>query len=477
MTSVGFPCDMNTSSSLTSLANFYFHTRNCVDKNVRTTDRSRMEFWVQRLPTVILQEIFMEVIRSDGFCFAWVGILSSVCRSWYCACQHPVMWAFMAKKVFVAYPLVLRAQAVPEDKTNLRMRSVSNPIIDDADDFGTVSNSRDAMELPTLMTNQSLRRAIEDVRLFDERRSYHTYVRQIRVLVLGMMLSGTLLLFSMFLFITVCVLEGIKLGGVFTTYAALSFLWATYWGIFTIIIANIVMEAHFEPAPLFPRLRKNKPLILTSTAILLIGLFTLVLPTLLVHINLTREEKFSWMWCGATPLLFLLSWQLCVVLSCFSPSKWGELLRSPHVVLRPMKVVMSLILNIPHAFPFCCAVALYSLLQYIQYGGRTYLLVAVFPLLASLPILSTLLLLDFYMKRQMRDLLTGVSLLLASIFPLSLFWTDFRGFSLLPLAAASLLLFITHFRQVAQQSMLELVEEIQRNRRPARWRRSHSVRM
>nr|CCC93268.1 conserved hypothetical protein [Trypanosoma congolense IL3000] len=431
-----------------------------MERHAVQKEREASSSHVRRLPLEILQLIFIEVIKSDNFNFAWVGVLSSVCLQWHFACQHPVMWRFVVKSVFVAYPLLRRMGGVSDN-----MRGSGHYLA-----FGPGNSAvyGDAASPATALTSQFLRQIIEDVRSYDERRSYHEYVRHRRVFVVGMMLSCALFIFSLFLFVTICVLEGIDFGGICTPHLSLTLLWTMYFVVFVLIISNIVMETHFEPQPLLPRLQKNKPLIVTSTAVLVIGVFTLALPTLLVHINLMRVTKFNWAWCGVTPFVFFLLWQSYVVFCHIlrgvpraePAGRWWWCARPADVVL--------FVLSIPYAFPLCCAVSLYSLSQYVEYGGRVSLLVGVLPLLVSLPVLSMLLLLDFYMKSRTKDLLTGLSLAIASLFPVSLLWTDFRGYSLLPVAIASTLIFVTHLQLVAVRSFRELIEGARRCGRSSR---------
>ncbi|KEG11520.1 hypothetical protein DQ04_02541090 [Trypanosoma grayi] len=413
----------------------------------------QVESFVKRLPIEILHRIFMEIIESDNDDFAWIGVLSSVCLQWYHACQHTVMWEFVAKKIFVAYPLVQRLRSAPLDQSDMRllnsMRRLGAP-----EQFIT---QHDTMEPLVAPTSQTLLYAMEEVKHYQECRSYHEYVQRRRVFVLQMLLSWTLLSFSLFLGTTICAAEGIAFGELCTPRTAFSLLWMTYLAIGIIVIANVVMEAHFEPKPLFYRLRKNKPLIMRSATAILVGIICIAFPTLLVQINYADEQRFGWLWCGATPIVSLCLWQLYILLSCVAPDVRQQL-HEQRTDFRPTAIMAFLVINVPYAFPVMFAGAIFCILQYVEHGGRIYALIGSIPVLASLSVLTLLFLLDFCLTRRAKDFITGVCLLIATLFPLSLLWTDFRGFCLLPVAAASFVFFLTHLRLVASRAFQELVD-------------------
>ncbi|ORC84168.1 uncharacterized protein TM35_000481290 [Trypanosoma theileri] len=411
------------------------------------------EAYVKRLPIEIIHRIFMEVIESDNSNFAWIGILSCVCWRWYCACQHPVMWEFVAKKIFVVYPLVQRLRSAPLDKSDMqllnRMRRLGAP-----EQFITQHNTMEPLIAPT---SQTLRKAMEEVKRYQESRSYYEYVQRRRLFVLQMVLSWILLSFSLFLGTTVCAIEGISLGDFCTPSTAFSLLWMTYTAIVTIVIANVVMEAHFEPKPLFYRLRKNKPLIIRSAVAIVIGLCCVALPTFLVQVNISRKERFAWLWCGITPIVSLCLWQIYVIFSCIVPSVKQQL-GEQRTGFKLKAIIMFFFLNIPYAFPLLFAGALFCILKYIEYGGKIYMLVGTIPVLTSLAVLTLLFLVDFCLTRRAKDLVTCCCLFLAMLFPLSLMWIEFRGLCLLPVATASFVFFFAHLRLMASKAFRELVD-------------------
>ncbi|RNF22112.1 uncharacterized protein Tco025E_03274 [Trypanosoma conorhini] len=408
--------------------------------------------YVNRLPIEILHRIFMEIIASDSYDFAWIGVLSGVCWRWNCACQHTVMWEFISKRIFVAYPLVQRLHSAPLDQSDLqllnRMRRLGAP-----EQFIT---QHDTMKPLIAPTNRTVREAMEEVKHYLKSRSYYEYVQRRRVLVLHVFVSWALLSFSLFLATTVCLAEGIALGVVCSPNMAFFLLWMTYLSIIVIVLANVVMETHFEPKPLFCRLRKNSPLIARSATAIVVGIACVALPTLLVQINFSRAERFPWLLCGITPIASLSMWQLYVLLSYVAPDVKQQITEQ-RTVFRPKAIMTFLLSNVPYAYPALFAGTIFCILQYVEYGGRTYVLFAIIPVLTSLVVLTLLFLLDFCLTRHAKDFITGGCLFLLMLFPLSLAWREFRGLTLLPVVTASFLFYLTHLRLSAMRALHELV--------------------
>ncbi|RNF01695.1 hypothetical protein TraAM80_06818 [Trypanosoma rangeli] len=421
--------------------------------------------YVNCLPIEILHRIFMEVIENDNYDFSWIGVLSCVCWRWNCACKHTVMWEFISKRIFVAYPLVQRLHSAPLDQSEMqllnRMRRLGAP-----EQFIT---QHDIMEPLIAPTNRTVREAMEEVKHYLKSRSYYEYVQRRRVFVLHMFVSWALLMFSLFTATTVCSAEGLALGALSSPNMAFFFLWMTYFSIIIVVLANVVMETHFEPKPLFCRLRKNKPLITSSATSIAVGIACVALPTLLVQINFSRKERFPWLICGITPIASLDMWQLYVLLSYIVPDVKRQITEQ-RTVFRPKAVVMFVLSNIPYVYPALFAGTIFCILQYVEYGGRIYVLFAIVPVLTSLVVLTLLFLLDFFLTRHLKDLVTGGCLFIIMIFPLSLMWWEFRGFSLLPVTIASFLFYLTHLRLVAMRALQEIIEGALR---PQKLRRLH----
>ncbi|EKF30854.1 hypothetical protein MOQ_005321 [Trypanosoma cruzi marinkellei] len=446
---------MSLSSSLASSLGSIF-SRGGVSGDTELEKRVsllRVTPYVNCLPIEILHRLFMEVIENDNHNFSWIGVLSSVCWRWNCACQHAVMWEFIAKRIFVAYPLVQRLHSAPLDQSDMRllnkMRRLGAP-----EQFIT---QHDTMEPLIAPTNRTLRKAMEEVRHYLQSRSYYEYVQRRRVFVLQMFLSWALLSFSLFLGTTVCSAEGIALGALCSPSMAFSLLWMTYLSIVTIVIANVVMEAHFEPKPLFYRLRKNKPLIIRSATGIIVGIACIAFPTLLVQINFAREERFPWLLCGITPMVSLCMWQLYVLLSYVAPEV-KQHIHEQRTGFRPMAIMTFLLSNVPYVYPAFFAGTIFCIFQYVEHGGRMYVLLAIIPVLTSLVVLTLLFMLDFFLTRRAKDFITCGCLFLVLLFPLSLMWKEFRGLSLLPVATASFLFYVTHLKLMAMRALQELID-------------------
>lgn len=428
------------------------------DHSRRLSTASRISC-IQRLPREVLLNIFIDVIRNSDDDFRWIGVFSSVCGQWYDICQHPVLWEYVAKHICVVYPLVVRLHGTaPYDAASQelmnRMRLLG------AEEQCVVQY--DPLQPLPAPSRLALRKTMEKVKRYRESQQYYNYVQSRRSVVLHFFLSVTLLSVSLAITTAMCVSEGYDMMGLCTTTTVFSLLWLAYICIVAIIVANVVMQAHFEPQPLLLRLRRNKLLIAASAVTIMLGICDIIIPTLLVQINLAREQRFSWLWCGTTVILSFCLWQLYTLIYIMPAAK--EQLQYQMTNVNVREGFQFVMLNIPNGFPFLFAAASFCALQYVQYGYRIYILLGGVPVIVSLGVLTLVFLLDFYSLRRFRDLAIGLCLFLAMLFPMSLLAYEFRGLSLLPLAAASFGVFCAHAKYVVSTAIHELMRTIRSER-------------
>jgi MFS family permease len=414
---------------------------------------------IQRLPRELLLSIFIDVIRNDNDDFHWIGVFSSICRQWYELCQHPVLWVYVAKRICVVYPLVVRLHGTaPYDAASQEL--VNRMRLLGAEEQCIVQY--DPLQPLPAPSRLVLRKTMEKVKRYRESQQYYNYVQSRRSVVLHFFLSVTLLSVSLAITTAMCVSEGYDVMGLCTTTTVFSLLWLAYTCIVAIIVANVVMQAHFEPQPLVLRLRRNKLLIAASAVTIMLGICDVIIPTLLVQINLAREHRFSWLWCGTTVILSFCLWQLYTLVYIMPAAR--EQLHYQMANVNVREGFQFVMLNIPNGFPFLFAAASFCALQYVQYGYRIYILLGGVPVIVSLGVLTLVFLLDFYSLRRFKDLAIALCLFLAMLFPMSLLTYEFRGLSLLPLAAASFGVFFAHARYVVSKAIHELMRTIRAER-------------
>ncbi|CAD2221088.1 hypothetical protein AGDE_10570 [Angomonas deanei] len=402
-------------------------------------DRGLQNCHIERLPREVLLKIFMLVIQNDDNDFRWIGVFSSVCRHWYSICNHPTLWDFAAKRMFVIYPFVMRLRTAPWDPA-------SQEFIDRMRSLGAVGEDDDVycdpMKPMPSPSRYTLTRAVEKVKRYRARNKYYRYVQRRRSLVLHIFLSITLLFLSTAILTALLATEGYKSKWI-NRNSVFYQLYVCYTSIASIIISNVVMQAHFEPQPLLLRLKKNRMLIIVTAVSILLGVCDIIVPTILLQINLNRERRFSWMWCGVTVILSFVLWQV-YVLMCLIPEAKQQI-RQQKVSFSPSKGIQFVILNIPNGFPLLFAISSICGLNYMEYQSRFFILISCFPAAVTLGVLSLVCFLDYSAVGRSKDLVIGVCLSTAMLFPISLMLYNFRGLSLLPLALSSFLFLAAHF--------------------------------
>lgn len=402
---------------------------------------------VERLPSEILLCIFIEAIMSEGGSFRLVTTLSLVCRRWHSVCQHATVWSLMAKRTFVAYPLVMR------------LLPTSQPSTTGCEPLGAGEGCSAAWDVGLALrppTPSILRQVAETVERHNASWRYYRYVQRRRDIVLHSFLSVSLLSLSISMTLAMFAAEGLHVEELCTTSSVFFFLWVSYISAAGVVVSNVVIQVHFWPQPLLGRLRRSRSLIITSTVGMLLSIYDFVVPTILVEINLKREKRYPWVWCGATIILSLCVWQ-CYILVRIMPDARAQLRRQlAHAHLR--EGLRFVIVNVPNAFPMLFAAGVFCVLQRGQYGERLYMLLCGIPVVVSLAVLSLVFVLDYFLLRRAEDLSVGVCLFFAMLFPLSLFFVDFRGWCLLPLVTASFGFFVLHGRFMFGRALRELLD-------------------
>lgn len=170
------------------------------------------------------------------------------------------------------------------------------------------------------------------------------------------------------------------------------------------IITNVIMQAHFEPQPLVQRWRRNWSLIRASSATMLLGIFDVVVPTVLIEVNLSAptQQRFSWVWCGMTVIASFCAWQ-CYALIQILPDVKRQL-QYELISVNIERVVKFVVINVPNAFPLLYAMAAFCTLQYVQHGHRLYVLIGGVPVVVSLLVLSLVFMLDYCELHRRTDL-------------------------------------------------------------------------
>jgi hypothetical protein len=486
-----------------------------------------------QLPPEVMQHI-MQLLMLDAQSFAAVRVLSLVSRHWYSVVQHRSMWLHIVKMFFVSYPVVQRlARAAPIDAADEeallrtvystkylsgRKRSTDHIVSPSLPSESAPSvephslaalapklsihtqggqtqatqqppllsvlqslHRSDDDDQPLLFTNVGVRKAFKDVRRYLASRRYHELVLRRRAFVIHAFVSLALLCFSMALLTAMCAAERL-----FDTIAicdsetSFHFVWLTYLSIVGAVLANIVMETHFEPQPLIRRLRMHTQLIQLSAALLSMSLLLVGLPTLLVQWNvqsvlhppethrmdsyipslddaaastastaaIVGEPYLPWVVCILPVLLALVAWQIEVLYAVRRDIV--EFLQMPYFNSATMYHGFS------YSLPTLFIIALLCLTQFLELGGDPrywpLLLVGTLPGGLALFTLTVVFTMDYNLKNQTSDVLAAACCAVANLCPLCIVTMErFRGFTVLPLVAASFGFFFGHFHELRKR--------------------------
>ncbi|CUG91020.1 transmembrane protein, putative [Bodo saltans] len=486
----------------------------------------------------------------DAQSFAAVRVLSLVSRHWYAVVQHKSMWLHIVKMFFVAYPVVQRlARAAPIDSADEeallrtvystkylsgRKRSTDNivsPVLSPSSGSASASADpppppstlppslhssttqsvaanpppppprllqhlhidEDDDNKPLLLTNVGIRKAFKDVRRYLASRRYHGLVLRRRAFVIHAFVSLALLCFSMALLTAMCAAERVfDPIAICDAETSFHFVWLTYLSIVGAVLANIVMETHFEPQPLIRRLRMHTQLIQLSAALLAMSLLLVGLPTLLVQWNvqsvllqhtnnsstgtatLSGSEEdgavmmmsvrttdaeamvamvegapfLPWVVCILPVLLALVAWQIEVLYAVRRDIV--EFLQMPYFNSATMYHGFS------YSLPTLFIIALVCLMEFLELGGDPaywpLLLIGTMPGGLALFTLTVVFTMDYNLKNQTSDVLAAACCAVANLCPLFILTMEkFRGFTILPLVAASFGFFFGHFHELRKR--------------------------
>jgi len=373
------------------------------------------------IPPDLLVEVMKWVLDFDGT-RRYISVLARVSRQWYSASQHVALWEHIARRDFVAYPLVQLVRLRLEHEKPLHTKCTKR-----------------ALEPPS---NTSVRQGLRAVERYLDRKAYQDLVRRRRTFVLHAFLSLTLLLLTLSLVAAMCAAEGLQPTSLCSADTSFSFLWLTYVSVLGTVIANIVMQTHFEPKPLLSRVMMHTHLIQASTGALALGLIFVALPTALAQAKIQESLDISWMGCAMPVLTALVFWQLEVLYT------------TRHDIARFARRVIPRSIEIYHAVayatPTLFACSLMALCQYVDTKERILLVAGSLPFAICVFTLTIVFLLDFCAYRRRSDCFTLVALLIADTFPLSTALMPWRGYLLLPLVGASFTFFCGHFTLLRQ---------------------------
>jgi hypothetical protein len=415
---------------------------------------------LHRLPAEVLVTIIVEVLeQADSL--APINVMSVVCRRWQDLTRHDYVWSYVAKHYLVAFPLIrqflspVRAAppiAFPATTTatgRLRHRR-------------TVSPEQPRFARPT---KEAVLSSHHEVRVYLMQREHAHRVAERRRYVLHLFLSFMLFFFTnavtAFTFALercggsrACILNDLHEDVWPTVGDGFNFLWATFVMFLASITANIIMQAHFEPAPLFQRVSRHLQLILHSTAVLALAVFALGLP-------LYRWQKYA---LAADPATQGSVWIIPIpsIIACVG---WQV-----HVVFRFWSVLQrfakrELSMTIRRCYEACanmtpCYLIITQLgaCAYVDTQSQLALAVSTAIPLVTCLIVGALLLVDFFTGAKIMDGIAALSLSIASGTPLLLLCGVVRGATMLPLAIAALLFFLGHLRSLIK--LMYTVDEL-----------------
>lgn len=468
------------------------------------------------LPAEVMHRIF-ELVLFMTDAIEPMSRIALVSRHWYELSQHEKMWEIVAKVFFVSYPLLqrlMRAAPIDDDdiriweksgsalvpgtppaperredlsvrpaavaRTELRNGSFSSSAKKAVSVNGAPSQFKPTAFLAALPQicemeppgNLSIRKGLHDVKQYLGKKKYYELVQRRRAFVIHAFFSLGLLCFSMFLTIAMCAAEGYDPITVCNAETSFHFLWLTYLAGVAAVIANIVMETHFEPQPLLRRLRLHTEVIQASAAALTLCLVFIGFPTLMIQKKVqliaapgdsVPVDSANGMW---RPIHWLLdqwnapSWSTCFSPLTFALALWqGEVVFAVRVDIKdffaaPYFSFSTMYHGFAYATPSLFAISLWCVAQYLEAGGNAhwiFLLVGVMPLGLAFFTLTIVFLLDFSVKHESSDFTVAFALGVANIFTVLVAFTEVRGLTLLPCVVASFSFFVGHFNDLRRR--------------------------
>lgn len=412
-------------------------------------------------------------------------ILSRVCRKWNHLCAEPFLWDQMAKRFFVCFPLIQQLaehgarthdyyhgrslsdisdrSVTPQPKQLPRgvgeLIKRATPSTNSANPFAVSTPLlRFRPRFPTTQaTKKSYLRRAAELNEHDQQRKHQIVVLRRHGPVLHVIVSGALFCFSLSGFIAVLALEGIEPRNTLNAENCFFFLWLTYLLVFAAITANVVMKAHFEPQPLVSRVRRHLNLIMLSVAVLFMTVLCIALPLYMVQQNVyalieaqvTQDSsktptRGDWLR-AASPIIAGLSlWFLEVLYSVrASLRQW---FRQPEFSLTVLYDAGA------NCTPLFFIVALFAAVEAtVTPQSKLHLAIGSAPLFVTFLTLSIVFATEYTVHQRTTDLLSGLCLGMATLFPVAVVALPLRGWTGLPIVLATSGFYLTHLSEIRRR--------------------------
>ena len=335
----------------------------------------------------------------------------------------------------------------------------------------------------TLPTKEMVHVALAGLKSYREQRILQRMVARRRRFVLQCWGSGGLFFFTAFVGSGMCALEGWDPITMCNRHVSFSFLYMSFACIFGLGISNVVMETHFEPLAFFPRVERQRQLIVASALALFFVLVCVAWPTYWAQQNVdyigsamqqqidaasfgidgVQEGKpYSWFQVSLPGLCALLAWQAEVVVSQrrailqwvrdhTKVQTWR--VRSTKEMTRRAFTWVSAVVS--HLVPLQMALSCVALAQYMETFTPGLLLVGLGPTMFIIAVLACILFVDYDRRGQFVDGAAAVSLALLWC---TGFWllvvSEPRGLCLMPMFLASV-----GFLYCQLQTLLNVVDD------------------
>jgi hypothetical protein len=433
---------------------------------------------LHRLPAEVLLTIFTLVLdHADSL--GPIVTLSLVCRRWRDLLRHDHVWSYVARHYLVAFPLLRQLFPPRPTSPSAVTQDLRFPM-----DGGRVMHRRLASGELRRPTRHAVMSSRTQVRKYLEQREHAHRVAERRRYVLHLFVSFALLCVTLSLvcFIvpwemepapeectsvtTSDILVSAVLGrsprcsfagtirNSFTVANGFKFLWATFALVVAAIIANIVMQAHFEPRPLVQRLERHRDLIVASVGVLSAALIAGALPLALFQIwtgQEPRERGSVWRLAAPTCAAGVI-WQIHV-LARFRRQIAAVLARRQAVHLRDAYDACA------NSTPLFFSVSLLAGCAYHETGSQWAVAVGCLVPFVACVVLSALFLVDFVSGAKLMDGLASLSLAVAAGTPGMALCGVIRGATLLPLALASAAFYVGHAERLF--ALMTTVDELE----------------
>lgn len=394
---------------------------------------------VLRLPRELFVQVVIQLLEMEQALHP-IATVSRVCRRFFELVQDDFVWSHVARNYFVAYPLLrsFMSPVGPRPSTPVTPVAAVPPLPDGGVVYRGRVGSSDARRLPTM---RSVLKGRREVAQYLSQREHMQRVAERRRYVLHVFLSFTLLCVFLSLTCFTFALEGVGPADTFSLSNGFNFMWASFVLVYATIVTNIVMQAHFDPHPIFVRIHRHFGLIAQSVAMLAGMLVTVALPLGMVQHNTVGAGRWTTAECVLPPCIGALAWQLRIIAWFRTDiARWwrqgGRLGFS------------SLYHAAANSTPLYLAVTLGSVAAYIETGAYGFVALAAVLPFVSLVTLAVIFSVDFATRGNAMDGLASVCLFGSSACPLLFIVGIQRGYTLFPVAMAALLFFAAHLAEL-----------------------------